>query len=140
MRIVIVLNKDAGPLVESTLSRLTNVIKVISKTPTNPKFNHYAFETLASLVRFSCSSNVAFVTNFETFLFPPFQEILQQDNGGMLPYSHVMHHVTENVRLQSLCLPNPFSTSCVPRGAVSPRSICSNAPLLFITGFLGGSR
>ena len=140
MRIVIVLNKDVGPLVESILGRLTNVIKVISKTPTNPKFNHYAFETLASLVRFSCSSNLALVTSVETFLFPPFQVILQQENGGRSLLIYVMRLSTENRRLQSICLPNTLAASCISRGAVSSRSIRSNARVLFVASFLGGPR
>jgi exportin-2 (importin alpha re-exporter) len=51
MRVVIVLRQDCAPLVEANLARLTKIITVISKNPLNPKFNHYAFETLALFVR-----------------------------------------------------------------------------------------
>ena len=51
MRILVILRQDSAPLVEIILSKLTNIISVISKSPSNPKFNHYAFESLAILVR-----------------------------------------------------------------------------------------
>ena len=55
MRLVLVLGQQVSPYLETILSRLTKIIQVISKTPSNPKFNHFAFETMACLVRYEYS-------------------------------------------------------------------------------------
>jgi exportin-2 (importin alpha re-exporter) len=51
MRVVSTAKDGLLPHVESVLQELTLIINEISKNPSNPKFNHYAFETLASLVK-----------------------------------------------------------------------------------------
>ena len=52
-RVVIAAKRDILPFVENILANLTFVIREISKNPSNPKFNHYTFETLAALIRYS---------------------------------------------------------------------------------------
>jgi exportin-2 (importin alpha re-exporter) len=68
------------------LRELTLIIGEISKNPSNPKFNHFAFETLASLVKFVCVSQPSLVVNFENFLFTQFQVILQLEVAEFMPY------------------------------------------------------
>lgn len=52
MRVVVATRQDLLPHVQLVLQHITTIITAISKNPSNPKFNHYAFETLASLVRY----------------------------------------------------------------------------------------
>ena len=86
MRVVVSTRQDLVPFVENVLQEITGIIREISKNPSNPKFNHYAFETLAGLVKFVCVAQPNLVGSFESFLFTPFQEILQQDVAEFMPY------------------------------------------------------
>lgn len=82
MKVVSVAREALLQSVETILQELTFIITEISKNPSNPKFNHYAFETLAWLVKFVCASDPSLVTAFENFLFTPFQNILAQEVAG----------------------------------------------------------
>ncbi|KAJ3285820.1 importin-alpha export receptor [Rhizoclosmatium sp. JEL0117] len=86
MRVLLVARDDVLPYVSELLNRLTRIIEVISKNPSNPKFNHFAFESVGALIRNSCQSNAQLVAEFEQFLFPPFQSILTQDVAEFMPY------------------------------------------------------
>ncbi|KAJ3230620.1 importin-alpha export receptor [Chytriomyces hyalinus] len=86
MRVLLIAKDDVLPYASEILSRLTQIIDVISKNPSNPKFNHFAFEAVGTLIRNVCQSNAQIVAEFEQFLFPPFQGILQQDIAEFMPY------------------------------------------------------
>eukprot|EP00842_Homolaphlyctis_polyrhiza_P002385 jgi/Hompol1/3147/HPOL_003135-RA len=78
--------RDQVPSVPEVLERLTTIIKEISKNPSNPKFNHYVFESVALLIRFVSVKNPAAVSHFEEFLTAPFHDILQRDVSEFSPY------------------------------------------------------
>ncbi|KAI8620536.1 cse1l protein [Chytriomyces sp. MP71] len=86
MRVLLVAKDDILPYVNEILSRLTQIIEVIAKNPSNPKFNHFAFEAVGTLIRNVCQNNTQLVADFEQFLFQPFQSILQQDVAEFMPY------------------------------------------------------
>ncbi|KAI9337773.1 Cse1-domain-containing protein [Obelidium mucronatum] len=86
MRVLLVGRDDILPYASEILNRLTQIIDVIAKNPSNPKFNHFAFESVGALIRNICQSNVQLIGEFEQFLFPPFQAILQQDVAEFMPY------------------------------------------------------
>jgi len=65
---------------------LTQKLQVAAKNPTKPHFNHYLFEALSLSIRIVCTSQPTAVGNFETVLFPIFQEILTQDVQEFVPY------------------------------------------------------
>ncbi|KAI8903551.1 Cse1-domain-containing protein [Gorgonomyces haynaldii] len=83
---IILRSKHELTVVEPVIQSLTFIITEISKNPSNPKFNHYTFEALASLVKAVCVANPALVVNFEGLLFPPFQQILANDVAEFMPY------------------------------------------------------
>ncbi|KAI8924967.1 Cse1-domain-containing protein [Entophlyctis helioformis] len=78
--------RDQIPDFQNVLVRLTNIIKEISKNPSNPKFNHFVFESLAVLVRFVCVTNPGSVSEFETFLVPQLLNIIQIEVAEFAPY------------------------------------------------------
>jgi exportin-2 (importin alpha re-exporter) len=86
MRVIFVSKEDMAPYAKNILERLVSILELISKNPSNPKFNHYVFESIGSLVRFLCGFNLAFVPEFESLLFPPIQAILQMDIPEFTPY------------------------------------------------------
>ena len=57
------------------IEELKTILGRVCANPSNPSFNHYLFETIASLVRFICAATPAAVDAFESMLFPPFQQV-----------------------------------------------------------------
>ncbi|ORX43587.1 Cse1-domain-containing protein [Piromyces finnis] len=85
-RVIVTCHNDIVPFIDDILSKLTNIIGTISVNPSNPKFNHFAFESMGALIRYTCNNNPATVQQFEQFLFPHFQEIIRRDISEFLPY------------------------------------------------------
>jgi exportin-2 (importin alpha re-exporter) len=82
MRVIITSRQGMTPYVNIIMSKLTNILAIVSKNPSNPRFNHYVFESIGALIRFICPSSPAAVAEFENLLFGPFQVILAQDIQG----------------------------------------------------------
>ena len=53
MRILIVSRDATGPLAEFVLNELLKITAETSKNPSNPRFNHYTFESLGAIIRFA---------------------------------------------------------------------------------------
>lgn len=87
LRVVVTSRTDLVPIASDVIAKVTQIITAISRNPSNPKFNHYAFETLGALVRYICPGNEAAVKQFQELLFPPFQEVLANDVQGGFPRS-----------------------------------------------------
>ncbi|KAJ3012683.1 UNVERIFIED_CONTAM: Exportin-2, partial [Siphonaria sp. JEL0065] len=86
MRVLLVARDDILPYASEILNRLTQIISVIAENPSNPKFNHFAFESVGALIRNICQANAQLIGEFEQFLFPPFQVILGKDVAEFMPY------------------------------------------------------
>lgn len=74
------------PIYGTVLQHLMSITGEISKNPSNPKFNHYTFESISALVRFVVAGTPATLSEFENALFPPFQYILAQDVSEFSPF------------------------------------------------------
>ncbi|RKO91450.1 Cse1-domain-containing protein [Blyttiomyces helicus] len=86
MRSVFFFRETLLPYATDILRRMSLIIDAIGNNPSNPKFNHYAFEALAGLVRFLCESNKVLVNDFEVALFPHFEKILTLEVAEFMPY------------------------------------------------------
>ncbi|KAK4047158.1 importin-alpha export receptor [Microbotryomycetes sp. JL201] len=86
MRVIITARQSLTAISQTVLQRLTRILGEISKNPSNPKFNHFIFESISALIRFITAGNPAALADFETSLFPPFQAILQQDVSEFTPF------------------------------------------------------
>lgn len=82
MRVVVTARAGLATSYAHVLQHLVRIIGEVSKNPSNPKFNHYAFEAISGLVRYVVAANPASLPDFESQLFPPFQFILAQDVAG----------------------------------------------------------
>lgn len=51
MRMVVACKEDMTPFVNQVMSRFTNLIYLVSRNPSNPRFNHYLFEAVSGLIR-----------------------------------------------------------------------------------------
>ncbi|KAI8375933.1 Cse1-domain-containing protein [Radiomyces spectabilis] len=86
MRVIITSRQDMTPYVNAIMKKLTDILAMVSKNPSNPRFNHYIFESIGALIRFICPISDTAVTEFENLLFQPFQAILYQDVQEFTPY------------------------------------------------------
>jgi exportin-2 (importin alpha re-exporter) len=74
------------PFAQELVGRITSILVTVCKNPNNPKFNHYMFESLASLIRYLCAGDVGLVPHFENSLFPTFQQVIALEVSEFIPY------------------------------------------------------
>ena len=86
MRVTVVAGEAMAPYASVCIESLKGVLARVCTNPSNPTFNHYLFESVASLVRYICAATPAAVDAFEALLFPPFQQVLQLDVSEFTPY------------------------------------------------------
>jgi exportin-2 (importin alpha re-exporter) len=86
MRSLAVASDDILPVTQVVLERITSALGRVAKNPRNPQYNHYMFESIAVLVKSVCTKEPAATSAFESFLFPPFQTVLQMDVSEFTPY------------------------------------------------------
>ncbi|KAH9814533.1 Cse1-domain-containing protein [Melampsora americana] len=86
MRVIFTARQSLVPQYQDILSNLIFIVSEISKNPSNPKFNHYTFESIAALIRFTTVENAVPLSAFETALFPSFSNILSQDIQDFAPF------------------------------------------------------
>ncbi|GAA5913683.1 importin-alpha export receptor [Sporobolomyces salmoneus] len=86
MRVIITARQSLLPSYGTVLQHLVGILGEISKNPSNPKFNHFTFESISALVRFVTAGNPSTLSTFENALFPPFHIILQQDISEFTPF------------------------------------------------------
>ncbi|KAI9492718.1 Cse1-domain-containing protein [Zychaea mexicana] len=86
MRVIITCRQHMVNYVNVIMGKLTTILGIVSANPSNPRFNHYIFESIGALIRFICPVNDGAVAEFENMLFGPFQTILGQDIQEFTPY------------------------------------------------------
>ncbi|KAJ2846991.1 importin-alpha export receptor, partial [Coemansia erecta] len=86
MRIVLAARTNILPLAPAALAKLAGILAEVARNPSNPRFNHFMFEAVAALARFSCAADGNAIGQFEATLFPIFQSILQEDVLEFMPY------------------------------------------------------
>ncbi|KAI5820061.1 Cse1-domain-containing protein [Pyronema omphalodes] len=84
MRVLIVSRESTGALAEFVLKELLKITGEISKNPSNPRFNHYNFESLGAIIKFAGPTAPAIL---ETALYEPLVlGILANDVTEFVPY------------------------------------------------------
>ncbi|KAH0580356.1 hypothetical protein H2248_001858 [Termitomyces sp. 'cryptogamus'] len=86
MRVIVTARQTFTPTFEQILTRLVAILGLISKNPSNPRFDQFIFESISGLMRFVVSGNASTLPIFEQALFGPFTFILQQDVDQYIPY------------------------------------------------------
>jgi len=86
MRVTVVAGEAMAPYANVCITSLNGILGRVCANPSNPTFNHFLFETVASLVRYICAATPTAVDSFEQLLFPPFQTVLQMDISEFTPY------------------------------------------------------
>lgn len=82
MRCLIINNDIPFNIINNILTQLLAIIEIVSKNPSNPKFNHYCFESVGILIR----NNKQFILEFISSIVPKFLIILGNDVVEFIPY------------------------------------------------------
>jgi len=122
MRSLLILDDFIAAYYELIVPALIAILEKVAKNPVNPYYNHYLFESLALIIRGVCGDgsvapNEAQCTNYaklESFLFPIFQLILQQDVAELVPYVFQIFAQLLCTRPERSGLSEPFSALFVP--------------------------
>ena len=86
LRLIVVGKGNLSMYFESLLQIFNQVLIQIISNPSNPKFNHFLFESVSFLVKYCCLNNPANYTVAENLLFPTLQIILRDDVAEYVPY------------------------------------------------------
>jgi exportin-2 (importin alpha re-exporter) len=107
---------------------MTFIIREISKNPSNPKFNHFAFETVSAVVRYVCQKQPELVDSFEQALFNTFQEILAHEVAEFTPY--VYQILSQLLELHQQGVPDVYFVILQPLMTPLPWENHANIPAL----------
>lgn len=83
MRVLIVVRDGMLPILDTVLTNLVNITKVIRHNPSNPGFCYYHFESVGAVIRFAGPKQPETV---EQSLYPVLTETLGQDVDEFKPY------------------------------------------------------
>lgn len=71
----------------AVVPKMTEKLGIVAANPSKPYFNHYLFETLALLIRASCSQESPTIRDeFEKVLFNIFELVVSKDVQEFVPY------------------------------------------------------
>jgi exportin-2 (importin alpha re-exporter) len=102
MRVTSVLKDGMTKYMGAYIDSLTKVLARVCPNPKNPVFNHYIFESYATVIKF----NPQFVEEFENVLFQNFMLILQRDIEEFIPY--VFQIISQLLDLRSPPIPQRY--------------------------------
>ncbi|XP_003386477.1 PREDICTED: exportin-2-like [Amphimedon queenslandica] len=86
MRSFSTMKESIVPYGETLLKELVAKLALVCQNPSKPHFNHYLFESICCIIRYSCKVNQQSASKFEEALFPIIESILVQDVAEFLPY------------------------------------------------------
>ena len=106
MRSMATMGDKIAPYSETLLKELTAKLALVSQNPSKPHFNHYLFESICCIIRYTCKSNSEVVSRYEASLFPLIENILVRDVSEFLPY--VFQILSLLLELRPLPIPQSY--------------------------------
>jgi len=128
MRVLTVSREAISPYLEISTQHLVGILAEISKNPSNPRFNHYLFESLAALIR---------CVPFNSKLIGRFVGPMSPENLALLERNivpHLLNILSQGVegsafdswdlrRIHALCFPTSRPTSRISTNKWSVRRL-----------------
>ena len=106
MRSMSTMQDRITPYSEILLKELSEKLAQVSQNPSKPHFNHYLFEAICCIIRYSCKVDPKAVEKFESSLFPTIGNILNRDVSEFLPY--VFQILSLLLELRPLPIPRSY--------------------------------
>ncbi len=124
MRVLLLAQGDLlKPIIQFLVDSLSELLFAVAKNPSNPRFNHYMFESIAAIIRF-CGPFPDQMSVIESKLLPVFQEIIQADMLEFVPYLLQLYSALVEFR----------STPGIPDYARDLLMVCLQPPLWNVHG------
>ncbi|CAM9270853.1 unnamed protein product [Discosporangium mesarthrocarpum] len=86
MRALYTAQEAVLPVTQIVLTKLVGYLQKVCKNPSQPRFNHFLFESIAVLVQRCLKADPSTAGTLESALFPPFQQVLTEDVVEFVPY------------------------------------------------------
>ncbi|KAJ8099083.1 Cse1-domain-containing protein [Lipomyces tetrasporus] len=126
MRVLMTSKDSIVPYSDTLIQHLAGIVMETSKNPSNPKFSHYTFESLAIVIRFASQAKPE---AFDGILFPVYINILGQDITEFVPYVFQLLSQMLDVSPQPT-LPDAYTQLIQPILSVSLWDARGNVPAL----------
>ncbi|QEU58779.1 Cse1 [Kluyveromyces lactis] len=102
-RVLLTTENSLGPFALTVLNQLMEILKIISKNPSNPIFTHYCFESIAVVIKYYHDS----LSTLIDVIIPVFLSILGDDIQEFIPYVfQVMAYILELLPAGSMIPPS----------------------------------
>ena len=108
MRVLSTMQDKVAPYADALLKELAKKLAIVSQNPSRPHFNHYLFESISCIIRYSCKANPTAVPQYEEILFPLVEGILVRDVSEFLPY--IFQILSQLLELRPLPVPVAYMT------------------------------
>lgn len=108
MRLVTFGRETLMPHVQLCMEKLVAKLAAAAANPVNPTFNHFLFETIASMVRHVTAVHPEAIEAFEESLFPLIQHMLDQDIVEFGPYAIQLLSQLLGIRAGSGTVPEQY--------------------------------
>ncbi|SCU86398.1 LAMI_0D01904g1_1 [Lachancea mirantina] len=82
-RVLLTSEDVTTPYAHEMLQQLLNIVAIISKNPSNPRFSHYCFESIGVLLKVNHDN----LSPFLALMMPAFMAILSDDVQEFIPYA-----------------------------------------------------
>lgn len=96
MRVLLTVQGAMQPFAAPLLPQLVQIMTAVSVNPSNPRFNHFLFESIGAVVRYA-GAQIG-ISGLEEHVVQPMLQILGQDITEFIPY--VLQILTEVLSLQ----------------------------------------
>ncbi|KAI5964902.1 CSE1 [Candida pseudojiufengensis] len=96
------------------IEQLLQILKIIAKNPSNPKFSHYIFESLGLLIKYGVIQDPKNINIYIEHIIPGLLNILSEDVQEFVPYTfQILAFLLENYP-KSQGLPETYKTLIQP--------------------------
>lgn len=125
MRVLLIAEDSAQEYATSLLEQLLNIINIIAKNPSNPRFNHFTFESIAVIIKYN---HVTKWNEFVTGIMGSFLALLGEDVQEFVPYIFQIFAYLLEISPASQSLPDSYKQLVVPLLSPSVWEFKGNIP------------
>lgn len=91
LRVVAVLRERVAPLASDVFAKAVPLLRRVAQNPRNPVFNHYLFEVVACVAKYTVAASAGALPAIEALVLPVLQEILVKDVIDFFPYAFQLY-------------------------------------------------
>lgn len=128
MRVLIIGEDTINSFSIEILQQLLNIVEIISKNPSNPKFSHFTFESIGVLIKFN--SNASNWSKFVELTLGKLLVILGSDVQEFVPYIFQIFAFLLEVSPKEVPLPDSFKQLIPPLLSPSVWEFRGNIPAI----------